>query len=96
MKFAAFLLLVSVLLGCAAPSMDRGTWERMSPDEKLMYVRSLLGAEQARRSKGGNDRIHPAPAEEYVKRIDEAYARGDRRSAEEIFISFGERRGGAR
>lgn len=60
----------------------------MNPDEKVLYVNSLIGAEKAKDAKGGRGRDVPRPAGEYVAAIDGAYARGDRRDAGEIFAGL--------
>lgn len=64
----------------------------MSRDEKTLYVRSLLGHEKVKERKGGNERVYPRAAEEYVARIDASYARGETRDTETIFAEMGERR----
>jgi hypothetical protein len=61
----------------------------MSPNEKTLYVRTLLGHEKAKEAKGGNDRVFRRSINDYVKRIDEAYARGDQRSVDAIFEEMG-------
>jgi hypothetical protein len=64
----------------------------MSPDRKTLYVRTLLGREKVKEAKGGNTRAFDRPAEEYAKRIDAAYARGERRDADTLFEEMGSRR----
>ena len=49
----------------------------MSANEKSLYVRTLLGHEKTKEAKGGNDRVFTRSIDEYVKGIDDAYARGD-------------------
>ena len=83
---------MTILLACAADHIDRTHWQSMTRDERVLYVRSLLGEEKVKDAKGGNDREFALPAEEYVARIDAAYARGDSRTAEEIFSSMGTKR----
>lgn len=83
------LLLVAA---CARTTASRDDWQRMPPNAKTLYVRSLLGHEKAKERKGGNDRAYQRSAEEYVKAIDDAYARGDRRGVDEVFESLGARR----
>jgi|GEM_PF-1076439 len=61
----------------------------MSPNEKTFYVRTLLGHEKAKEAKGGNDRVFTRTADDYVKRIDDAYAHGDRRNVDAIFEEMG-------
>ena len=42
----------------------------------------MIGHERAKAHKGGNDRRYSLPADEYVRRIDAQYARGDRNAAD--------------
>lgn len=76
---------MTLLLACGRTSIDRAHWQHMSPDEKTLYVRSLLGHEQAKASKGGQPPAHPRPAEEYVQAVDAAYAKGEWRDADILF-----------
>lgn len=85
LRSAAILLMVAVLMACSSDSLDHGRWQTMSPDARLLYVKALLGEEKAKEAKGGNDRVYPLTAEEYRKRIDAAYAGGDRRTPRQIF-----------
>ena len=64
----------------------------MSRDEKTLYVRTLLGHEKVKDAKGGNARVFDRSAEEYARRIDETYARGERRDADTIFEEMGSKR----
>jgi hypothetical protein len=84
------LLLLS--LACSRTRLTRGEWERMPPAEKVLYVRTLAGAEKVKEAKGGNDRVFPAPAEEYARRIDAAYRQGEQRDVEAVFRDLGEKR----
>ena len=77
---AALLFVIS----CAA-NVSRDDWRRMSPDEKTLYVKSLIGGEVARERKGGEARKRTPAPHEIIEAIDAAYANGDTRSAEEIF-----------
>ena len=61
----------------------------MNADEKRLYVLTLLGHEKTKEHKGGNDRHFADAPEEYVRRIDEAYRRGDRRDVDAIFEEMG-------
>jgi len=88
-RLLACLLLV---IACARTTASRDDWRRMSPNEKTLYVRSLLGHEKAKEQKGGNDRAFDRPPAEYVKQIDDAYARGDKRGVDEVFESLGSNR----
>jgi hypothetical protein len=60
----------------------------MPREDRVLYVRSLIGEEKAKDAKGGRGRTVARPAEEYVDRIDGAYARGDAREAHEIFAEL--------
>jgi len=85
---AAFLLLAA----CAQTHVDRDHWQRMSSSDKTLYVRTLLGREKVKEAKGGNARVFDRPAEEYARRIDEAYARGERRDVDALFEEMGSKR----
>jgi len=61
----------------------------MPANEKTFYVRTLLGHEKAKEAKGGNDRVFTLSADVCVKRIDDAYAHGDRRNVDAIFEEMG-------
>ena len=73
------------LLSCAAETVTRAEWERMSRPERELYVRSLVGGEKAKDAKGGEGKTYDRPAAEYVSAIDAAYVRGDQRPAHQIF-----------
>ena len=81
-----------LLLACAQTHLDRAEWQRMSTDQKTLYVRTLLGHQKVKEAKGGNARVFDRPAEEYARRIDEAYARGETRDVDAIFDEMGTRR----
>jgi len=85
---AAFVL---VALACS-DHVSRDRWQHMNASEKTLYVSSLLGGERAKQAKNGGGRVYNAPAETYVARIDEAYARGDRRDPSVIFAELADRR----
>ena len=55
----------------------------------MLYVKSLVGAEKVKDAKGGRGHHYPRPAEEYVKMIDDRYARGDTRNVPDIFAELG-------
>jgi hypothetical protein len=74
---------------CNHTNIDRAEWQSMSPIEKTLYVRTLLGHEKAKEAKGGNNRVFTANADDYVKRIDDAYTHGDRRTVDTIFEEMG-------
>ncbi|MEK6375232.1 MAG: hypothetical protein AABO58_21365 [Acidobacteriota bacterium] len=86
------LLAALLLLACAQTHVDRAHWQRMSTEDKTLYVRSLLGREKVKEAKGGNARAFERPAEEYARRIDEAYARGERRDVDALFEEMGSKR----
>jgi hypothetical protein len=81
--------LILVALACYRTNISRAQWEQMSPNEKTLYVRTLLGHEQTKEAKGGNASVFPQSADAYVIRIDDAYARGDQRSPDAIFEEMG-------
>jgi hypothetical protein len=91
-RVALLIAIVLVALACHRTNISRAQWQLMPPNEKALYVRTLLGHEKTREAKGGNDLVFSLPAEEYVKKIDEAYARGDQRSVDVIFEEMGTRR----
>jgi hypothetical protein len=78
-----------LLLFCARDTISRAEWERMSAEDRVLYVRSLVGAETAKDAKGGRGRTYDRPVEDYVSAIDQAYARGDAREAHQIFEELG-------
>jgi hypothetical protein len=84
-KPAAVAVALSILLSCSPDSVTRAEWEGMSQEDRVVYVNSLMGAEQAKHAKGGQGRELKRPAMDYVARIDEAYAHGDQRDANVIF-----------
>jgi hypothetical protein len=85
-------LLLLVILACHRTNIDRAQWQSMSANEKTLYVRTLLGHEKTKEAKGGNDRVFTGSVDEYVKRIDEAYAHGDTRTVDAIFETMGRTR----
>jgi hypothetical protein len=72
-----------VLFGCSR-DVSRSHWARMSQTDRVLYVKSMMGAEKVKDAKGGSGRAYARPAEDYVKQIDAAYARGDERDARTI------------
>ena len=82
-------LIAFFVFACAKPevNVDRAAWQRMSQDEKTLYVRSLIGGEKVKERKEGKIRPNTKEPEEYVKEIDAAYARGDQRRPQQIFDS---------
>ena len=85
-------LLIVILLACHRTNIDRAHWQSMSANEKTLYVRTLLGHEKSKEAKGGNDRVFTRSIDEYVKRIDAAYAHGDTRTVDAIFETMGRTR----
>jgi hypothetical protein len=84
--------LLLLLLSCHRTNIDRAQWQSMSPKEKTLYVRTLLGHEKTKEAKGGNQRVFTQTADDYVKRIDDAYAHGDQRTVDAIFEEMGTNR----
>jgi hypothetical protein len=82
-------VLIVILLACHRTNIDREQWQSMSANEKTLYVRTLLGHEKTKEAKGGNDRVFTGSVDEYVKGIDDAYARGDHRPVDVIFETMG-------
>jgi hypothetical protein len=89
---ARIALLLLIVAACAPNRVDRARWQQMSTQEKRIYVESMIGHEQAKAHKGGNDRRFALPADEYVRRIDAQYARGERRNPDTIFEEMGSTR----
>ena len=90
LRAASCVLLIAA--SCARTHVTREGWQRMSSDRKTLYVQTLLGHEKVKEAKGGNARVFDRPAAEYAKRIDDAYARGERRDADAIFEEMGSKR----
>jgi len=84
---SALLLLLAI--ACHRTNINRAQWQSMSANEKTLYVRTLLGHEKTKEAKGGNDRVYRLSIDDYVKRIDDAYARGDQRTVDAIFEEMG-------
>jgi hypothetical protein len=91
-RASLLIAIVLLALACHRTNISRTQWQQMPPTEKALYVRTLLGHEKTREAKGGNDLVFSLPAEEYVKRIDDAYAHGDQRTVDVIFEEMGTRR----
>ena len=90
MKRFLAIALLAVALACAR-GKDRTEWLAMPPAERVLYVKVLLGGENAKKAKGGNDRTYSKSPAEYAKEIDSAYAHGDQRSVADIFASLADR-----
>ena len=88
-RLAAALLIAA--LACSN-HVTRDRWQKMSKDEKGLYVRSLLGAEKAKAAKGGSPQRYTGSADAYVARIDSAYGRGDSRDPDVIFAGLDDAR----
>jgi hypothetical protein len=82
---AVCLLLV---IACGRDTLDRNEWERMSRQDRVLYIKSLIGAEQVKEAKGGGAKTYDRPAEVYLIEINRAYARGDRREVHEVFAEL--------
>ena len=86
------IVLLLLLAACAQNRVDRARWQQMSADEKRIYVQSMIGHEEAKAHKGGSERRFTSAPDDYVRRIDDAYARGDRRNPDTIFEDMGSSR----
>jgi hypothetical protein len=91
-RVALLIAIVLLALACHRTNISRTQWQQMPRTEKALYVRTLLGHEKTREAKGGNDLVFLLTIDEYVKRIDDAYARGDQRTVDAIFEEMGTRR----
>jgi len=78
------LVVLLILFLACTPRVDHARWTHMPQPEKTLYVKSLLGAEKVKAAKGGTPRSYSHPPEDYVKRIDAAYAAGDSREPSAI------------
>jgi hypothetical protein len=63
----------------------------MNGREKELYVRTLLGHEEVLTRKGGKGHRYTADPSVYVRRIDERFAAGDRRTVEQIWDDLADR-----
>jgi hypothetical protein len=88
MRRALAIGLLVLAMACGRDTISRAQWEHMSQHDRVLYVSSLIGGEKAKDAKGGGGRETSHPAEDYVKQIDEAYARGDQRTVPEIFAEL--------
>lgn len=77
-----------LLVACSRDTIDRAEWERMSREDRVLYVKSLIGAEQVKEAKGGGGRTYDRPAEVYMIEIDRAYARGEEREVPDVFAEL--------
>jgi predicted Fe-S protein YdhL (DUF1289 family) len=78
-------IVVLLALACSRTVVTRARWESMPPREKTLVVKTLIGGEKAKAAKGGNAKHFSRTAEEYVRRIDAAYARGEQRDVNALF-----------
>jgi hypothetical protein len=88
---SAALILLLVLTACGVERVDRARWLRMSHEDRVLCVKSLIGAEKVKDAKGGGGHVYPRSADEYVARIDAAYANGDRRDVPQVFAEVASR-----
>lgn len=88
MRIAALAFAAFVLLTCARAEVDRAEWQAMPAIDRALYVNTLIAAETVKQKKGGGGKTYSRGAEEYVTRIDAAYARGDQRDPHEIFMEL--------
>jgi predicted Fe-S protein YdhL (DUF1289 family) len=88
-RSVASTALLLLILACHRTNIDRAQWQSMSANDKSLYVRTLLGHQKTKEAKGGNDRVFNRSIDNYVKGIDDAYARGDTRNVDAIFESMG-------
>jgi hypothetical protein len=82
-------LFVVLLAACSRGTVDRQQWQRMPQHDRVLYVKSLIGAERVKDAKGGGGMTYDRPAEVYVNEIDRAYARGEQRPVNEVFAGLG-------
>ncbi len=87
----ASIIGIALVIASCAPHVGVRAWEQMSPHEKLIYVRSMIGHERVKARKGGNQLHWNLPPEEYVRRIDAAVRSGDQRPPVAIFEGMGTR-----
>ena len=87
-RAAVLVTALAILLGCARTNVNREEWQRMTREDRVLYVKTLVAAEKVKDAKGGNGRDVTRPVEEYVIEIDRGYARGDAREAQQIFAEL--------
>ena len=91
MRVLARSIAAALLIAACSPKVGPSGWERMSNRQRLIYVRSMIGHERVKARKGGNLLHYNLTPEQYVRRIDAAYSRGDRRTPVVIFEEMGTR-----
>ena len=79
---------VVLLAACSRISVDRNEWQKMSADDRVLYVKTLIGAEKAKEAKGGRAKTYDRAPEVYVKEIDRAYERGEQRDVADVFAEL--------
>ena len=82
------ILLLLCVLACSRAHIDRAEWQRMSREERVLYVQSLIAAEQSKEAKGGSGRTVARGAAELVNAIDTVYARGEQREPDQLFAEL--------
>ncbi|MEO8216542.1 MAG: hypothetical protein ABI718_05625 [Acidobacteriota bacterium] len=90
----AMTLLAFLLVSCARGEIPGSKWRGMTRNEKLLVVDSLRGHEAALAAKGGLPSSYAGTNDEYVTRIDAAYAGGDGRTVTAIWKGFARQRAG--
>ena len=80
--------LLVMLAACARITVDRNEWLKMSADDRVLYVKTLIGAAKAKAAKGGHAKSYDRAPEVYMQEIDRAYARGEQRGVDEIFAEL--------
>jgi hypothetical protein len=83
------VLAFALFVACAPDAVSAARWKEMSHEDRVLYVNTLLGAEKVKDAKGGTGKTYGLPPEDYVKQIEAAYARGDGRTPEQIFLELG-------
>ncbi|MFN2239604.1 MAG: hypothetical protein ABR524_09450, partial [Thermoanaerobaculia bacterium] len=80
------LLLLAILLsGCGQAEVKAERWQQMGPEEKELFVKSLIGGEAAASAKGSGGKRYSRPSAEYVELLDARYREGDPRTVEQIW-----------
>ncbi len=88
MRFPAIVPAV-LIMACAPHVVTQADWQGMAHEDRVLYVRTLLGAEKVKDAKGGTGKDYPLSPEDYVQQIEAAYGRGDSRNPEQIFMELG-------
>ena len=85
MKKFVVAAIVAALLACGRPEVTRNDWTKMDAKEKTLVVRAIEGHQEAVYRKGGQKVEYHASVDEYIRKIDEQYARGDQRNVSAIW-----------